>query len=103
MTEQVVIATDLAAGRVVFLEADGGWSPFIANSAFAANDAEADALLDIAKVSERRQEIVDPYLIEITRDGGLLRPNRFRELIRAMGPTVGSTSVARRSFLPVGD
>ena len=103
MTDQVVIANDLAAGRVVFLEPDGGWSPFIANSAIAENQAEADALLDIAKESEAHQKVVDPYLIDITRDGGLLRPVRFRELIRAMGPTVGTDPARARTFLPVGD
>jgi hypothetical protein len=32
--------------------------------------------------------VVDPYLIEVTREGAVPRPVRLREAIRARGPTV---------------
>lgn len=86
---QVVTANRLADGVVVFLTADGGWSEQIGESAVAAGKEEAAALLALGETAERQQRVVAPYLIEVECvDGRVARAKRFRERIRALGPTV---------------
>ena len=76
---QIVIASDLADGRVVFL-AKGStreavrWGRLIDESAIAEADDAADELLAWAEAdAAARHEIVDPYLIEVEQQaGGLL-------------------------------
>jgi hypothetical protein len=31
--------------------------------------------------------VLDPYLIDVELDGGALRPTKYREAIRCLGPT----------------
>jgi hypothetical protein len=92
--EQIVIASGLGDGRVVFL-AEGSskgaakWAALIGDSAVAENDERAAELLSIAEVDAgERHLIVDPYLIDVEREGGELRPTKYREVIRCLGPTI---------------
>jgi len=90
---QIVIASDLGSGRVVFLakgstEGAVSWGGLIETSEVAADDARADALLAIAEAdAAARHEVVDPYLIDVEEEGGALRPTKYREAIRCLGPT----------------
>lgn len=85
---QMLIATRLTDGRVVFLTASHGWTDSI-DGGIVAQSAEAAAeLLDIAQRAERASEIVDPYLIDIVDSEGRRRPAALRESIRAFGPSV---------------
>ncbi len=91
---QIVIASDLGSGRVVFLakgstEGAVSWGGLIETSEVAADDARADALLAMAETdAAARHEVVDPYLIDVEEEeGGSLRPTKYREAIRCLGPT----------------
>jgi len=90
---QIVIASDLGSGRVVFLakgstEGAVSWGGLIETSEVAADDARADALLAIAEAdAAARHEVVDPYLIDVEEEGGSLSPTKYREAIRCLGPT----------------
>jgi hypothetical protein len=84
----MIIANRLSDGLVVFLAADDAWVPDIAAGLVIADDAEAQRLLGVAKEHENRCIVIDPNLIEITSDGGRVRPAAIREAIRAFGPTV---------------
>jgi sulfite reductase (NADPH) hemoprotein beta-component len=90
---QIVIASDLGSGRVVFLakgstEGAVSWGGLIETSEVAADDALADALLAMAEAdAAARHEVVDPYLIDVEEEGGALRPTKYREAIRCLGPT----------------
>ncbi len=91
---QIVIASRLGDGRVVFL-AKGStagevvWAALIADSAVAADDAAAGELLSIGEAdANARHLIVDPYLIDVDGDGETLRPTKYREVIRCLGPTI---------------
>lgn len=84
----MVVASRLGDGRVVFLTPGGHWSDSIADGAVAAAGAEAERLLSLGREAEANNEVVEPYLIEVTEAGGMLRPFAWREVIRVAGPTV---------------
>ena len=91
---QIVIANYLASGRVVFLakgSAAGSvaWGELIDSAEVAQDDERANELLGLAEadVAERNQ-VMDPYLIDVEEEGGQLRPTKYREAIRALGPTI---------------
>jgi len=86
----LITANDLRTGIVVYLTAAGGWTPDIAGSRLAADEAEGEALLAAAKRSAAARGVVEPYLIEVEAADGAPRPRRLREHIRARGPTVPS-------------
>ena len=44
--------------------------------------------MESARLAESRQEVVDPYLIEVVVGDARVRPVETRERIRATGPTV---------------
>ncbi len=88
MKKQIVTASDLRSGGVVFLTTTGGWSPYI-SSALISEPAEAVLVLEkqgLQAVAE--QIIVAPYLIDINMENGLPNPVRFREQLRVNGPSV---------------
>jgi hypothetical protein len=87
MTAQIVTANRLSDGLVVYLNG-AGWSERIDDAGVAADDAAADRLLARAEGPGQAVRVVDPYLIEVTREGAVPRPVSHREAIRARGPTV---------------
>ena len=84
---QMVIASNLIDGFVVFMTEDGGWTRDIGAGALAADDAEAEALLAAAKAAEADSRVINPYLIDVDCNGGVRRPTLYREFIRAHGPS----------------
>lgn len=88
MSEQVISANRLRDGLVVYLTTDGGWSEHIADAALLADEAASDAALARAQTDVDARLIVDPYPIDVALRDGERQPTRFRELIRAKGPTV---------------
>lgn len=83
----ILLANHLLDGDVVFFTgADWVRDPrlaFIAEDAAAATRLEAEA-----KAAFARQEVVDAYLVDITRDeAGLPVPNHFRERFKVKGPS----------------
>jgi hypothetical protein len=88
MTQQLVSANRLTDGLVVYLTADAGWSERLADGHIAADETTAERLLAVAKKAERERIVVDAYLIDVAEFDGELRPTKYREYIRAEGPTV---------------
>ncbi len=91
---QIVIASRLGDGRVVFL-AKGArpgavvWAPLIGDAELASDDERAAELLALAETDAgQRHEVVDPYLIDVVEEAGGLRPTKYREAIRCLGPTI---------------
>lgn len=91
---QIVIASHLGSGRVMFLakgatEGSVSWGGLIETSEVAGDDTRANALLALAEAdADARHEVVDPYLIDVEEEGGRLRPTKYREAIRCLGPTI---------------
>ena len=89
-TGQMVLASRLADGRVVFLAAEGGWVEDIAAGAVATDRATGERLLAAAREDESRNQVVEPYLVDVRDDAGRRQPVEWREVIRATGPTVAA-------------
>jgi hypothetical protein len=85
---QVVIANRLSDGVVVFLGPDARWAEQIDDAEIARSDEDGARLEAAARASEARDEVVDPYLIDITDGPDGIQPTRYRERIRAQGPSV---------------
>ena len=87
MTDRIVTANRLDDGLVVYLNG-AGWSERIDDAGVAGDDAAAGRLLARAEGPGQAVRVVDPYLIEVTREEAVPRPVSHREAIRALGPTV---------------
>ena len=90
---QVVIASRLGDGRVVFLSTESvpgsvKWVALLGTGVSIEDDARAEELLALAEAdADQRHEVMDPYLIDVEEEGGQLRPTKYREAIRCLGPT----------------
>ncbi len=87
MVDRIVTANRLDDGLVVYLDG-AGWSERIDDARVARAEEDAAALLAQAEGPGQAVRVVDPYLIEVTREGAVPRPASHREAIRAQGPTV---------------
>lgn len=88
MSDQVLTANRLSDGAVVYFTASETWSELIAESRIAGDAAASAALLADGLEASDGQVADSPYLIDVTTDGGDLRPLRYRERLRAFGPSV---------------
>ncbi len=91
---QVVIASRLSDGLVVFLKeaATAGLAEWVLQldaAEIAENDERAAELLAIGEAdAAQTHSIVEPYLIDLKEEAGALRPTKYREAIRCLGPTI---------------
>ncbi len=85
---QVVTANRLVEGDVVYLTEDGQWSEGIDTACLADNEQKADALMETAEAAVTAQVVVAPYAIDVIAEDGGVRALRYREHIRASGPTI---------------
>ncbi len=83
----VFTANRLRDGRVVWLAAAGCWAETVAE-AKVFPPAEAAAGLALAQQGERDQQVVGAYGAEVAVEGGIPVPVKFRERLRAKGPSV---------------
>ena len=88
MTTQVITGNRLNDGVVVYLDAAGGWSERLAEARVADDDASAADILRLAEHPDQAVRVIDPFLIEVVVEDGVLRAESKREAIRATGPTV---------------
>lgn len=88
MTEQVVTGNRLHDGAVIFLGEDGGWTSRIEDARVATTEEDAKTLEDLAKAAVTARQVVGPYLIAVVADAGGVKPVRYRERLRAYGPSV---------------
>ena len=88
MTQQVLSANRLRDGIVVYLTRHNTWSELIATGEIVGSETGAADLLVRAQHAAAERVVVDPYLIEIAGIDGEIRPIKYREFIRATGPTI---------------
>jgi Protein of unknown function (DUF2849) len=89
MSEKIVTANRLDDGLVIYFAGEQGWVNGLEGAVIAANEAEGDLLLKAAHAPIWAGLVVDPYLIDISRDlNNSPVPTRQRERIRLQGPTV---------------
>lgn len=83
MTYKILTANRLEDGLVVYLGEDG-WSADLRMAQKAHDDDRAAVLEYQGKQAALRNEVADPYLIDLDDEA----PVRRRETIRSNGPTV---------------
>ena len=64
------------------------WVPFLNEAEVFQDDSAAEAALKAADASVQDRTVVNPYLFDVRREAGALRPVKEREVIRAAGPSV---------------
>ena len=95
MTLQAITANRLSDGLVVYFTRLGGWSERLSDARATRDEAEAARLLEESEKTALL-DVVGPYVIELERQDGIARPVRYRESIRAAGPSV-ETATAQTS------
>ena len=90
MIGKMVTANRLSDGVVVYRTADGRWTHELAEGEIVEGKELGAARLAEAEAAVAACRVVAPYLIDVVAEGEVVRPARFREAIRAAGPTVGS-------------
>ena len=98
MTFQIVTANRLTDGFVVYLTDGHKWSNDIEDSVAARSPESGTQLLVTAHRAVGRQEIIDPYLIDVVMREDKISPVQYRERIRSEGPStdVSNGSANRR-------
>ena len=86
MQYQMVTANTLSGGAVVYMTKDRNWTPII-DEGWAVPEEKAESLLEASSEGVAEQIVVAPYLIDVAVDGDNIKPARYREQIRAAGPT----------------
>jgi len=99
MTQKVISANRLGDGLVVYLATDGSWAEWISGSVIALDEATADAMLAQARQAEQDRIVIDPYLIDVAEVDGQVRPTKYREFIRATGPSV-RPDLSKQNYMP---
>jgi hypothetical protein len=84
----IITANRLGDGVVVFLDFEGAWSENIAEAVVARSPDEVRALEDRGSYDAAHNLVVEPYLIEVREVAGRIEPIRYRERVRAAGPTI---------------
>ena len=87
MALQVVTANRLGDGRVVFLADGYRWVEEIGLAHIGDSEEAGKALLAIAEKAVADGIVVAPYLIDVSSDGAHVTPTRYREVLRALGPS----------------
>ena len=84
---QMITANRLRDGEVVWWNA-GRWVMSLAEGEVFAEPKAADSALEQAVASVRDNTMVNPYLFDVRVEGGVIKPVKEREIIRAAGPSV---------------
>lgn len=85
---KVVTANRLVDGDVVYLTEEGHWSERLGDACLADDKARSDALMATAERAAAAHIVVAPYAIDVVVEEGAVRASRYRERIRASGPTI---------------
>jgi hypothetical protein len=84
---QMITANRLTDGEVVWWNA-GVWVEALSEGEIFPDAQTAERALEAAQAFVRGNFVVNPYLFDVRIEGGLARPVREREIIRAAGPSV---------------
>ncbi len=84
----ILTANRLGDGTAVFLDFEGAWNENIAEAAVAHSPDEVRALEDRGAYDSAHNLVVEPYLVEVREVAGRIEPIRYRERVRAGGPTI---------------
>ncbi len=86
--DQIFTANRLTDGLVVYLTEAGDWSEDVNQSFVCANEDDLASYEKRAVEAAVARRIVEPYAIDVQRTAEGVRPVRYREVIRAFGPSI---------------
>lgn len=81
-------ANNLLDGEVVWLGRNGGWVKSIDEARVFRTEDERSVGAAEAAQADADNLVVEPYEIDLTVGAGEIIPSKFRERIRAAGPTM---------------
>ena len=84
----VITASRLADGLVVFQAKDGAWTEDFNRAAILRDPTATADALKLALADEAADVVVEPYAAPVEERNGHVAPKSLREAIRAAGPTV---------------
>ena len=84
----IITGNSLGEGLVVF-QSTNGWALNIGQAEIYETKDVLDAAVARANADAAANRVVEPYPIEVTREGAKIVPVKLREKIRAGGPTTG--------------
>jgi len=85
-----IIAQDLRTGRVVYYKNNSSWTEIFEHASYFSNEKDENAALLEANRSCEDNIVVGVEIIQLSESDGNFSPEKYREVIRAKGPTVGS-------------
>jgi hypothetical protein len=90
---EVITGNNLSNGRVIF-QTPFGWSFHIDEAEVLEGKEVVEAALVRANADAAENRVVEPYAIEVSRQGDDVVPTRLRERIRVGGPTTGNSKTS---------
>ena len=81
-------ANTLLDGEAVWLAANGQWVGSVSSASVFRTVEERDAAAEVAARADAANIVVEPYEIDVIVEAGGTVPTKFREKIRAAGPTI---------------
>jgi hypothetical protein len=84
----VLTANRLGDGIAVYVDVEGDWNVDIRKALVAHSPREVRALEERGAHDAARNIVVEPYLAEVREIDGRIVPLRYRERVRAGGPTI---------------
>lgn len=94
----IISANRLLEGDIVYFTGEGWSTSFAESYLYAASELKAGEAL--AQKDVVKNLIVGTELVEVMVDGGLVTPVRTREVVRAVGPTVGTEKGSTKLYDP---
>ncbi|NKB53896.1 MAG: DUF2849 domain-containing protein [Rhizobiaceae bacterium] len=81
-------ANNLLDGEAVWLGRNGAWVKSVASANVFSTEDERKIAFEAAARADQENLVVEPYEIEVAFESGQVTPLKFRERIRATGPTM---------------
>lgn len=78
----------LLDGDVVWLGANGNWVERVEDALVVTTETEKETAAAWAAKADAENFVVEPYEIDVVLEAGVVTPVKFRERIRAAGPTI---------------
>ncbi len=88
MSLQIITANRLVDGAVVYYTSDHTWSQWVADAVVSEEASTMVTTLAFAKADAFTNGIIEPYQVEVYREAQTIKPVRYREAIRARGPSI---------------
>ena len=88
MKYQVLTASHLQSGQVIFLNEANEWTTSLHAVQLIADEVSAARVEALGEQAVLNNKIIGPYLIDVMIEEGKVVPLRYREQLRIFGPSI---------------